>query len=131
MKLLDEKWPGWNPVVQQADIAVTGRLECPACNGERVTLTIDDEDGKFDICAECGGTGHQYASVETRLNAADKVKKCLYPELKAVEFTGEDGGPMKFEGVTDAELLGRIEQLTKDLGREIAAKPDGTGPEET
>ena len=60
LALLDEKFPGWHPVVQMAEMANDGTL-----------------------------------STQDRFQAAKEVARYVTPQLKAVEVTGDEGGPVK------------------------------------
>ena len=75
LRLLQQQWPDYQPVVEIARAA--HELTTKAMESESPELWRD------------AGTMH------------DKVAQYVTPKLKAIELTGEDGGPIK----TESKLL--------------------------
>jgi hypothetical protein len=62
-----------------------------------------------------------YIEPETRLKAAKEAAEYLYPKRKAIEVTGDEGGPIKFKDASElspeqrAAALKRIADAIRDI----------------
>ena len=59
-------------------------------------------------------------SPELRQKSAKDASEYLYPKRKAVELTGEDGGPVDFNNVSKDEIDQRIKELLSGKNEEDA-----------
>ena len=71
LKLLQEKYPGYEPVIEMTKAA----------------LALTDN-------AMASGDTNDWSAAS---NAHDKVAQYTTPKLKAIEVTGEDGGPLNMK----------------------------------
>ena len=106
--MLEQRFPGYHPVVAMADIATS-------------TFEKADEEGNVLTLPTY--------SIETRMMAHREVAKYVEPQLKAVEHRGADDskGLNFFMGFTTKRVVSRPE--VKGNGKLNGPDgPDGSGP---
>lgn len=98
----DELWKSLLAKFPGADIQellariISGLVPCGTCHGKKRT-TYTDKDGEVltRICQSCDGTGWEKISIADRLKAVHIVAGRIWPEKKAVEVSGVEGGPIE------------------------------------
>lgn len=92
--LLD-KYPGADIQELLARI-IAGDVDCGTCHGKTRTPYTDKDGQKGTrICQSCDGTGKEKICIADRLRAINIVAARVWPEKKAIQVTGEDGGPIE------------------------------------
>jgi DnaJ-class molecular chaperone len=98
---MEERWAALVTRFPKADEqeflarTIAGDMDCRTCHGKKRTTYVD-KDGKLftRMCASCDGTGKEKISVADGLRAAQIIASRRWAEKKAIEVTGEDGGPI-------------------------------------
>ncbi len=98
----DERWkrlvaenPG-SDIQELAVMILAGKVQCGTCHGKKRTSYVDKDGKRFTrICESCDGTGLEKISIADRLKVMAIIAGRVWPERKAVEVTGEDGGPIE------------------------------------
>lgn len=77
---------------------LTGKLPCSVCRGKGKTKyqPAKGESKLFDrTCLSCYGSKYEKISPELMAKVALEVREYGFPKRKAIEVTGEDGGPIQ------------------------------------
>lgn len=77
--------------------SIDGQIRCSVCKGtgRAKYATQDGQKMEQRQCASCHGDGYEHLTPRDRLWAAAQLASRIEPELKAVEHTGPDGGPVQ------------------------------------
>jgi hypothetical protein len=79
-------------------MAAANKMPCGTCGGTGKTrfqpAKGEDRTGSR-VCQSCWGSKMERISAKERAWADAEACSMIYPRLKAVELTGEDGGPIK------------------------------------
>lgn len=77
---------------------LTGKLPCSVCRGVGRTRYQPAKGGDKladRTCLSCYGSKYEKISPELMSKVALEVREYGYPKRKAIEVTGEDGGPVE------------------------------------
>ncbi len=93
---LKERLASWgcDPFKIMADIAA-GELLCGVCRGAGKTKFQSGDGEGIRKCQSCWGSGKERISPQERNRAASEIAKYTQPQLKAIEHSGPDGGPVQ------------------------------------
>jgi hypothetical protein len=79
-------------------MAAANKMPCGTCNGTgktRFQPAKGEENSSSRVCQSCWGSKMERISAKERAWADAEACSMIYPRLKAVELTGEDGGPIQ------------------------------------
>jgi hypothetical protein len=99
----DGEFVPFDPLSKIIEIA-SGNMVCGVCHGDKeAKYALTDEDGNrlkdeagniktaFRLCQSCYGTGKEALSPKIVLDANEMLLAKMYPDLKAIEHTGDVG----------------------------------------
>jgi hypothetical protein len=74
-----------------------GKMPCGKCEGKGKTNFQESaqESAGVLVCKQCWGSGWEPISAKERAWADAECCQMIYPRMKAVEMTGEGGGPVR------------------------------------
>ena len=97
--------PTWKQLCEKHDytpgelsiLSAQGKAPCGTCDGKGKTRFQPGGGKKLTerVCQSCWGSGFERSTLAVKLEADFRNAKRTYPDLKAVEVTGESGGPIQ------------------------------------
>lgn len=91
---------------------IDNNVPCRVCRGKGKTMYQAGSDGKVRTCQSCWGDGKERIEPKEARASACELLKYTHQQLKAVELTGADGGPIVIKRDPDLALLTDEELLT-------------------
>lgn len=76
---------------------IENKVPCRVCRGSGKTMYQAGADGKVRTCQSCWGEGMERIEPKEARASACELLKYTHTQLKAVEHTGADGGPVEVQ----------------------------------